>query len=133
MQTDDTSSRRAFLGTVGGGALALAGLGLASPAYAETGAAADAAVAVDPIVRLKRSVALEKLDAKLAGTAPNQPIIDNFKQQIRLSRLRHRVERVAARQRQTGPEVTSEAVRQAMVRELADLERKVERLARSLG
>lgn len=133
MKNDDISSRRAFLGTVGGGALALAGLGLAAPAYAETGAAAGPDSAVEPILRLKRSVALEKLDAKLAGTTPNQPIIDNYKQQIRLNRLRLRVERVAARQRQTGADLTNDAFRQAMMRELSDLERKAEQLARSLG
>lgn len=131
------SSRRMFLGAVAGGSLVAAGIGLNSPAYAAGIGArkkGSSYVAGKKIIEdLKRSIRVEKLEAKLAGTDPARPAIESWKSQIRLESLRMKVERVAEIQRRWGSDRTDPAARRAALQELSALERKAEELAKRIG
>lgn len=132
------SSRRTFLGAaVAGGSLVAAGIGLDSPAHAAgigTGKKGRTSVASKQIIEdLKRSIRVEKLEAKLAGADPALPAIESWKSQIRLESLRMKVDRLAEIQRRWGSGRTDPVARRAALQELSALERKAEDLARRIG
>jgi hypothetical protein len=126
--TGNASSRRAFLGTAAAGALVVAAAGYGTPAYAK----GSTVTRNDLVVRLRRSIQKEKIEAKLAGRAPAWNHIDLWKKQIRVETLRQKVAVLEQTRQRWGADLTDSAARARMDRRLAHLQRRAQQLLTTL-